>query len=880
MRCVLLVACVLSLTAVDSAAQEAGPSEPGSLGWYLPSGARYAADFPTPEQTLGWEVGTWHARHDQLVSWFETVAKASPRVQLETYGRTHEQRPLLMATISSEANLARIDQIREAHVAAVLSGAEQSEGPAVVWMGYSVHGNESSGSNAAMLLAYHLAAAQGADIERFLESTVVLIDPCLNPDGLDRFAHWANSHKGRNLVGDPSHREHLEAWPGGRGNHYWFDLNRDWLLGTHPESRGRLAKFHAWLPSVLTDYHEMGSDSTYFFQPGIPSRQNPLTPEANLELTRAIARFHAEALDDLGSLYYTEESFDDFYYGKGSTYPDLNGGVGILFEQASARGHARENDHGGITFPFAIRNQFTTSLSSLRAVDRMRAELSAYQREFFRTALELAARHPVRAYVFGAPEDPERTFRLADLLRAHNIRVHRLGVGLEPQDDPGFTPGSAYLVPLDQPQHRLIRALFEQRTSWEDNTFYDVSSWTLPLSFNVPFRALDLEFFRQELVGELWTGDALPGGEVQAAEAPVAWIFEWHPAGAPRALARLLAAKVRARVATRPFKATTPGGPREFDRGTIVIPLGIQEVDAQVIERAITAAAGDGLRVWAATSGLTPDGVDLGSGSLRPLVSPRVALVVGRGVSSTESGEVWFYLDQRLDMPVSLVEKDRLGGLDLHRYTHILAVSGATAGLDEGTQERLNTWVKAGGVLIATKGSAVWAAEKFLGQAPDTDESPSEEQPQPEAEPTPAYGDYEQLRAVDRIAGAIFEARLDLTHPLAFGFAREHLPVFRNSTVLLPEGADPFGTPLRYRKSPLLAGYCSKVNLERLSASPGLRAGRVGAGAVICLIDDPLFRGVWYGTEKLMANALFFGAALKHTGPIGKQVEEEDQQGH
>ena len=294
--------------------------------------------LPTPQEALGFQVGEWHARHDQIQRYFEKLAAASGRAQLEVIGYTHEQRPLLQMIISSEQNLQRLDQIRQQHIAAARRGEElNSDAPVIIWLGYSVHGNEPSGANAAVLLAQYLAAADSEEVRNWLNNAVILLQPTLNPDGHDRFAIWANMHKGAAPVADPQHREHNEPWPNGRPNHYWFDLNRDWLLLQHPESRARIAQYQQWLPNVVGDYHEMGTNSSYFFQPGIPSRNYPLTPKRNFELTKALAKYHAAALDQAEQLYYTEESFDDFYVGKGSTYPDIQGSVGILFEQASSR---------------------------------------------------------------------------------------------------------------------------------------------------------------------------------------------------------------------------------------------------------------------------------------------------------------------------------------------------------------------------------------------------------------------------------------------------------------------------------------------------------------------------------------------------------------
>ena len=333
---------------------------------------RYWPDVPTPRGGLGFDIGMRHLQHHELVKYMHAVADASPRVKLQEYARTHGGKPLLLLTITSPANHKQLDRIRKQHRRLTdpsRSGEVDIESlPVVINMGYGVHGNEPSGTNCAPLVVYYLAAALDRQVEKLLEDCVVLVDPCLNPDGFERFASWSNNHRGRHPNPDPSDREHDEPWPSGRTNYYWFDLNRDWLPLEHPESQGRMQWYHQWKPNVVLDFHEMGSGATYFFQPGIPSRGNPLIPDSNVQLTRQIAKFHAKAFDKLGELYYTEESFDDFYLGKGSSYPDVHGAVGILFEQASSRGMVQKTKHGTRRFSDTVRNQLTTSLSSLEAV--------------------------------------------------------------------------------------------------------------------------------------------------------------------------------------------------------------------------------------------------------------------------------------------------------------------------------------------------------------------------------------------------------------------------------------------------------------------------------------------------------------------------------
>ena len=357
-----------------------------NLNYYLDKNHPYDSKIPKPSKLLGYEVGTWHVSHDQLISYMYSLADSSDRISIESRGSTYEDRPLLLLTITSPENHKNIKSIRKAHIQLSEAEAENEntkKQPLVVYQGFSIHGNEPSGANAGLLAAYHLAASQAPETIEMLEDLIILFDPSLNPDGLQRFSYWANMNKNQVLTSDSNDREYNEIWPGGRTNHYWFDLNRDWLPVQLPESQARIKTFSDWLPNILTDHHEMGTNSTFFFQPGVSSRVNPLIPVMNQKLTKKISEYHIKAFDKLGSLYYSEEDYDDFYLGKGSAYPDVNGGIGILFEQASSRGHMQESENGIITFPFTIRNQLTAALSTLKAASAMRIELLNYFKTFY-----------------------------------------------------------------------------------------------------------------------------------------------------------------------------------------------------------------------------------------------------------------------------------------------------------------------------------------------------------------------------------------------------------------------------------------------------------------------------------------------------------------
>lgn len=833
-----------------------------TIEYFLQEGVSYNENIPTPKDILGAELGEWHVRHDQLVQYMYAVAEASDRVTISEYARTYENRPLLSLVITTPENQARIDEIKSQHVK--LTNAEESENldlsemPVVVQMSYSVHGNEPSGSNASLAVVYHLAAAQGREINELLENVIVLIDPSINPDGLSRFAHWANMHKSKNrLVSDSESREYNEVWPRGRTNHYWFDLNRDWLLVQHPESKGRIAKFQEWKPNILTDHHEMGTNSTFFFQPGIPSRTNPLTPQRNQDLTANIAEYHADELDKIQSLYYSKESFDDFYYGKGSTYPDVQGSIGILFEQASSRGHIQESINGLVRFPFTIRNQVKTSYSTLNAALDLREELLEHQRLFYQEAANEAERSSIKAYVFGENADQARTFHMAEMLNRHEIEIYELESDLSANGE-NFKAGNAFVVPTNQPQYKLITAFFERRTEFTDSLFYDVSAWTMPYAFNLPFAELGSRDYKEDMLGNRFDGKMESKGSVVGARSGYAYAFEWDEYYTPRALYRLLDAGVKVKVATLPFSSVTQEGQKNFDYGSILIPLGTQTSQEEVHKLVNKIAGEDGIKVFALSTGLSTGGIDLGSNNFGNLEKPSVAILGGDGTSSSEVGEVWHLFDQRYHMPLTILDKRDLGGADLSRYNVIVLAGGRYSDISQGRVDNLKDWVRNGGVLIAFKSALNWAKQQELANIEYVER---EEDSDDDVEIRPYI-----KRSMDFgsqfIGGTIFNAKIDLTHPLGYGFNDDDITVFRNSTTFLQKGKNAYSTPVYYTESPLAAGYISDPNLERLKNSAAVVVSRFGGGRVITMTDNPNFRAFWYGTNKLFANAVFFGQTI------------------
>ena len=813
-----------------------------NLDYYLPTNVSYNPNIPTPKSSIGHQVGDWHITHDKLVQYMYTLASSSDRITIENRGATFEGRPLLLLTITSANNHANIETIRQQHLE--LTQKEPStininEMPIVVQQGFSIHGNEPSGSNAALAVAYYLAAAQGPAIDTLLNNTVILFDPSYNPDGLQRFAYWANTNKSKNINPDPNDREYDEVWPGGRTNHYWFDMNRDWLPVQLPESRARIATFHKWMPNILTDHHEMGTNSSFFFQPGIPSRTHPLTPQQNQDLTGEIGSYHATAFDKIGSFYYSKESFDDFYYGKGSTFPDINGSIGILFEQASSRGHAQESVNGILTFPFTIRNQFTAALSTLEAAVAMRQKILSYQQEFYQQAFKEAAK--ADAIVFGDEKDPSKAYHLAEILMRQNIQVHKIANDFTSKGK-RYTKESSYAVPKNQRQHRLINAMFEKRTKFKDSLFYDVSAWTLPLAFNLDYN----QDIPTNKVGEKITTLTKPGANAPK-YSEYGYLMQWHDYYTPKALNMLLKKGIRAKVGMTPFTSQD----KEYDYGTILIPVQNQDLSPKDIAKAIEEiVAQTGVTIDPANSGQTQK-VNLGSNQFKALKLPKVAMLVGDGINPYDAGEIWHLFDQRYDMHITKLDTKNFRRVDLSKYTDIIMPATRGNALNKDAAKKLKTWIQNGGTLIGYKSAGKWLEKnEFMKMTFKSNKTTATDI---------SFEQRSNYNGAQYIGGAIFQTTLDRSHPIAFGYKNKSLPVFRNTTLFVEADKNSYNNPIKYTASPLLSGYISLPNLELLKNTVPFKKAKLGRGNVLYFTDNTNFRAFWYGTNKLLMNAIFFG---------------------
>ena len=829
------------------------------LSYYLPDSVTYSPDVPKPEDVIYHHVGEYHVTHDRLVNYMKALAAAVPsRIKLETMGLTYEDRPQVLLVITSPKNQQRLEEIRQQHL--LLSDPSKSASvdienmPIVVYIGHSIHGNEPSGANAALLSAYYLAAAQGKQIDDLLEHVVILFDPSFNPDGLQRFSTWANQHKSKNLVSDPNSREFNEVWPGGRFNHYWFDLNRDWLPAVHVESQNRLQWFHKWKPNILTDHHEQGSNATFFFQPGVPSRVNPLTPEKNQELTAKLAKYHAQFLDRIGSLYFTKENYDDFYYGKGSTYPDINGAIGILFEQASSRGHLQQTANGLLSFPFTIRNQFTTTLSTLEGAKNLRKEFLQWQRDFYKNSLADAATYPVKAYVFGDAKDKAKTFHFTEMLRRHQIDVYTLGNNISASGN-SFEKGNSYVVPMSQPQYKVIRAIFDKTLTYKDSIFYDITAWTMPLAFGLPYAELNATQFNPSLLGEKTDKVSFPAGEVNGGKSNIGYLLEWDELYAPAAANELLTAGVNLKVSGVKFTIPVAQGTRDFDLGTILVPMQMQRTDGQKVYDLLQQMAKKyGVHIYAVPTGNVQSGSDLGSAKFTPLVKPSVAMIVGQGVNATDAGELWHLLDQRMNIPATHLEIPMFNRAELGRYNTIIMVGGTYTDLNK---DKLKAWVQGGGTLILMEEAISWSAQNGISSVTfKKTKSPVD------SSSMIAYTEREQIDGAQQIYGAVFGADVDRTNPLAYGYHQDVISLFKANKVFMEKSKNPYATPFYYGPKALQSGWVSRENLDAIRNSAAVIVNTVGNGRVINISDNPNFRAFWLGGSKLMMNAIFFGRVI------------------
>ena len=819
-----------------------------SQDYYYEKYAPFDENIKSPEEFLGYPIGEMHTRHDLIVSYMTYLSNTSDKADMFSYATSYEGRKLIYLIVSSPKKINNIDEIRKSHLSYIkpddenyIQSDKPTDFPVIINLGYNVHGNEPSSSEAAMLTAYTLISSKSKEVEEYLENSIVLIDPTINPDGRDRHTQWVNSYKGSPLVDDPQDAEHNEYWPGGRTNHYWFDLNRDVLLGIHPETRGKIEFHHNWYPNVTMDFHEMGSNSTYFFVPWkTHAAKDPVIPQENYEyFERLFGEFFAKGLDEIGSMYFSKEAFDKTYPGYHSSYGDLMGGIGMLFEQASSRGHKQVTQFGEITFPFTIRNQYVSGMNTVKGSVEMKDELMEYQQRFFASALTDADKKRTKGYSFKMGKDRNKTKAFLDKLMIHDIKV--------------LKDKNNFFVPTKQKNYRTVRSIFETNTEFRDSVFYDASAWSIANFYDIDYNSSskDIQGVELDNLDNLFNVNKID-------ESEYAYIINSVDYNIPAVINSLVNSDILVSTAFKPFTINTSSGLISFDYGSLVIPVSLQKISSKELFNKLENIQNKfQVNIYSAPSGLSSGGIDLGSRYVSPLKKQKAMMLVGTGVRSYEAGEVWHLLDQRVGMPISKIPIRNFDRVSLDTYTTMVIVSGSYD-FNEDQIKKIKDWASNGNTIISIGSGSKFLIdngivnEKLLKS--DKDEDRKDYQP---------YIDAQDNRGKERIGGIILNAHVDLTHPIGFGYEDSNIPVYRNNTVWIQPSDNEYSSVVRYTNDPLIDGFITDNNAKKLNSTISLLVSKIGNGRAVMFSDNPNFRGSWYGTNRLFLNAILLGDKIQ-----------------
>jgi len=822
----------------------------------------WAQSLPSPESYLGYPLGSHFTPHYKIAGYFRQIAaQASSRVSLLQYGETYEGRPLLLAFVASPENLARLESIRQNNLR--LAGMLQDQtrpdpnAPAIVWLSYNVHGNEPASSEAAMKTLYELVNPSNSETQEWLQHVVVVIDPCINPDGRDRYVNWYNTAVGKMPNPDPGAYEHREPWPAGRTNHYLFDLNRDWAWQTQRETQLRLKKYNEWLPQVHVDFHEQGYNAPYYFAPAAEPYHEVIT-KWQRQFQELVGKNNAKYFDNNGWLYFTRERFDLFYPSYGDTYPMYNGAIGMTFEQGgiSAGLAVRTQDGDTLTLTDRLLHHYTTSLSTIEISARYSTRLVQEFQSYFTVARSDPAGE-FRAYLITADKYSDRMDRVKRLLDRNLIQWGYApagsftGLNYETgKSETVKTREGDIVINVNQSKSNLVRVLFEKNSRISDSATYDITAWSLPLVYGLKAYGL----------GSYVSG-VNPSRSVDSAWTPVpasyAYAVRWTGMNSASFLGALLKKSVKVRYAEEPFTS----GNDNFDRGTLIITRTGNSASGTDLVRIVNDAAKNAkVQVIPISTGFVDKGYDLGSSRVHTIHAPRVALFTGSGVNSSPAGEVWYFFEQQMDYPVTLVPAENADRVNWKNYDVIILPDGNYRFLGEkAVSEAIREWVNQGGKLIAIENAVSQLSRNGWGLVP---KSEGDRKKDSSREKT---ADYSRLRAYENrekeflmtsTPGSIYRVDLDNSHPLAFGFPSYYYTLKQDDNVydFLSDGGWNVGV---IKKDGYTSGFTGSKAKEKLRDAMVFGVQEMGRGAIIYLTDDPLFRNFWENGKLLFCNAVF-----------------------
>ncbi|HTH58115.1 MAG TPA: M14 family metallopeptidase [Cyclobacteriaceae bacterium] len=829
----------------------------------ISAAATAQTNVQSPAAFLGYELGDRFTRHHRVVDYFKHIAEAVPtQVKVQQYGETYEHRPLIYAIIASADNLKNIEQIRQDNLkrAGVMDGTPATK-MAIVWLSYNVHGNEANSMEASMKTIYELVNPESARAKEWLKNTIVIIDPCINPDGRDRYANFYNQYGNIPFNPDPQTREHREPWPGGRANHYMFDLNRDWAWETQTESQSRIKIYNQWMPHVHVDFHEQGFNSPYYFAPAAEPFHEVIS-NWQREFQVTIGKNNAKYFDEQGWLYFTKERFDLFYPSYGDTYPVYSGAIGMTYEQGGggAGGLSVTTAEGDpLTLKDRLTHHYTTGISTIEISSQNAGKLNDEFEKFFKENTNNTTT-TYKTYVIKAENNQDKIKKITDWLATHQIQFGHASAGkaargfdfsTQTQNNFNLSPEDI-IFNINQPKGRFITTVFEPQNKLTDSLTYDITAWNLFYGYGLKAFALNEKI----ALGKTYQSKA--NAQESITGKPYAYVFKYQSLVDAELLAALMKKNIKVRAAKKPFHLNG----QMFESGTLIVTRRNNETITDFDNTVQSISKTLNRRMYTAATGFVDKGFDFGSGDVNFLKVPKVALLTSEQTSSLNVGEVWHFFEQQIHFPVNMIGTDYFKTIDLSKYNVLVVPEGNYRIFDEAQLALIEKWVGDGGRLILMAGGNLPFADKkgfALKEFADDDAKKKAEKAEKElkeSEGPTKYGDAERKELSNSIFGAIYKVTLDKTHPLAFGMDDFYYSLRTNEQhyVFLDRGWN-VGV-LKGKQKPVMGFAGSKIN-KKLDNTLVFGVEEKGKGQVIYMVDNPMFRCFWENGKMLFANAVF-----------------------
>lgn len=821
------------------------------------------AQIQSPAQFLGYKLGTRYTPHYRIVDYFKYVAQSKPDlVKLQQYGETNEHRPLMVAFISSTENISNLEHIRKNNLNLAHQATSQvstnENAPAIVWLSYNVHGNETSSSEAAMQTLFALIDPSNSETKEWIKNTLVVIDPCLNPDGRDRYINWYNTMIGKNYNPLTIAREHQEAWPGGRSNHYNYDLNRDWVWQTQVESRQRVALYNQWLPQVHVDFHEQGVNSPYYFAPAAEPYHEVIT-QWQRDFQKTIGKNHAKYFDKNGWLYFTGERFDLFYPSYGDTYPLYNGSIGMTYEQGgiSAGLGILTNDKDTLTLVDRVLHHYTSGVSTIETASKNAGKLVSEFSKYFNDAVN-GKTGEFKTYIIKYnPQDAQRISALKKLLDNNNIEYgHASGNGRgfnfsNGKEEPFTVDKGDLVISGVQPKAALVKALFEPRSKLSDSITYDITAWSLPYAYGLNAYAT------KQTLQPTKSNNADASVNNIASDA-YGCVIPWAGLSSVRLVGNLLQKGIRLRFSEVPFES----GGNKFERGSVIITKNGNDKLSNDLWKIVNAESNkESIKVFQVNSGMVDKGSDFGSSEVHTLRPVKVALLTGEGVSPYAAGEVWDFFDNQISYPLTLINAEDFNRIPLPEFDVLIMPDGRYSFLDdEKSADNLKNWIRNGGKVIALERAVTQlTSQKWSALKKQEEKDSSDKQKKEKKDPydlLKIYANRERDELTGYTPGAIYKVDVDNTHPLMFGYPDYYYTLKMSPDVY--EYIDDGGWNVGYlKKNNYVTGYVGHKLTDKLKDGLLFGVQDLGRGAIVYLADDIIFRNFWQTGKLMLCNAVF-----------------------